>query len=60
MSPSKPIASGASVVMADIDLKSFGKAVQYRSHVMPDIFGERAVTADDYYEDPSAFEGDAG
>ena len=46
------------VVMADIELKSFGKAVQYRSHVMASISGEQVVTADDYYEDPSAFEGD--
>lgn len=46
------------VVMADIELKSFGKAVQYRSHVMPSISGERIVTAGDYYEDPSAFEAD--
>jgi hypothetical protein len=44
------------VVMADIELKSFGKAVQYRSHVIPSISGEQVVTADDYYEEPSAFE----
>ena len=46
------------VVRADIELQSFGKAVQYRSHVMPSIAGEQVVTADDYYDDPGAFEGD--
>ena len=33
--------------MAEIELQSFGKAVQYRSHVIQSIAGERLIKVGD-------------
>ena len=43
--------------VAEIELQSFGKAVQYRSHVMPSIAGEQLIKASDV--EPDAAEVDS-
>jgi len=42
--------SRAGEVVAEIELQSFGKAVQYRSHVIPSIAGERVIKVGDVDE----------